>query len=92
MKAAEECFGFETSFIETASEADYAKNIATALEGDPDVLITVGFLLTDDTLAAAEANPDTQLHRHRPVPADEYPATTTSASCSTRTRAATWPA
>lgn len=59
MTAAEECFGFETSFIETASEADYAKNIATALEGGPDVVITVGFLLATDTLAAAQANADT---------------------------------
>ena len=59
MKAAEECFGFETSFIETASEADYAKNISTALEGDPAVLITVGFLLTDDTGEAAAAHPNT---------------------------------
>ena len=59
LTAAEECFGFESSFIETASEADYEKNINTALEGDPDVIITVGFLLTDATQAAAEANPDT---------------------------------
>lgn len=58
MKAAEECFGFETSFIETVSEADYAKNIATALEGGPDIVVTVGFLLATDTLAAAQANPD----------------------------------
>jgi basic membrane protein A and related proteins len=60
MVAAEECFGFETSFIETASEADYAKNIATSLEGGPDVLITTGFLLATDTLAAANANPETK--------------------------------
>jgi basic membrane protein A and related proteins len=59
MKAAEECFGFETSFIETVSEADYARNIATTLEGGPDVVITVGFLLKTDTLAAATANPAT---------------------------------
>ena len=59
MKAAEECFGFETSFIETVSEADYAKNISTALEGQPEVVITVGFLLADATLAASQANPDT---------------------------------
>ncbi len=56
MQAAEECFGFETSFIETQSEADYAANIATSLEGDPDAIVTVGFLLATDTLAAAEAN------------------------------------
>jgi basic membrane lipoprotein Med (substrate-binding protein (PBP1-ABC) superfamily) len=59
MIAAQECFDFETSFIETASEADYEKNITTALEGDPEVLITVGFLLTDDTGAAAIEHPDT---------------------------------
>ncbi len=58
MVAASECFGFETSYIETASEADYAANIATALEGGPDMLITNGFLISTDTLAAAEANPD----------------------------------
>lgn len=58
MQAAEECFGFDTSFIETVSEADYAKNIATALDGGPDVVVTVGFLLATDTLAAAQANPD----------------------------------
>ena len=59
LKAAEECFGFETSFIETVSEADYEKNITTALDGGPEVLVTVGFLLTNATQAAAEANPDT---------------------------------
>lgn len=58
MKAAADCFGFETSYIETASEADYEKNIATALSGNPDVIITVGFLLATDTLAAAQANPE----------------------------------
>jgi basic membrane protein A len=59
MEAAKDCFGFDTSFIETASEADYAKNIATALNDKPDAIVTVGFLLADDTLAAAKANPDT---------------------------------
>jgi basic membrane lipoprotein Med (substrate-binding protein (PBP1-ABC) superfamily) len=60
MEAAADCFGFETSFIETASEADYARNIATVLESDPAVVITVGFLIANDTLAAAEANPEVQ--------------------------------
>ena len=58
MEAAAECFGFESSYIETVSEADYATNISTSLEADPDVLITTGFLLADATLAAATANPD----------------------------------
>lgn len=59
MEAAAECFGFETSFIETVSETDYATNIATALDGGPDGIVTVGFLLADATLAASTANPDT---------------------------------
>jgi basic membrane lipoprotein Med (substrate-binding protein (PBP1-ABC) superfamily) len=56
MTAAEECFGFETSYIETVSEADYATNIATTLSDQPDVVITNGFLIATDTLAAAEDN------------------------------------
>ncbi|MGH9287846.1 MAG: BMP family lipoprotein [Acidimicrobiales bacterium] len=59
MTAAEECFGFETSFIETVSEADYATNISTSLSDNPNVLITNGFLIATDTLTAAEANADT---------------------------------
>ncbi|MCB0996436.1 MAG: BMP family ABC transporter substrate-binding protein [Acidimicrobiales bacterium] len=58
MIGASECFDFETTYIETVSEADYANNIATALESEPEVIVTVGFLLATDTLAAAEANPD----------------------------------
>ena len=58
MQAAKECFGFETSYIETTSEADYAKNIATTLAANPNVIITNGFLLADDTLTAAKANAD----------------------------------
>ncbi len=59
MMAAVECFGIEdTSYIETVSEADYAANIATSLEESPNVLTTVGFLITTDTEAAAIDNPD----------------------------------
>jgi basic membrane protein A len=57
MQAAAKCFGFATSYIETASEADYAKNIDTTLQSKPPVIVTVGFLLADATLAAAKANP-----------------------------------
>lgn len=58
MSAAAECFGIEdTSFIETASQADYTRNLQTALERSPDVVITVGFLLATDTLAFAQRTP-----------------------------------
>ena len=91
MEAAKKCFGFETSYIETTSEADYAKNIATTLAANPNVIITNGFLLADDTLAAAEGQPRRRLHRHRPVPAD-VPGELHRRARSVRTRAATSPA
>lgn len=59
LQGAIECFGIdESSFIETVSEADYEANIATSLSSDPDFLVTVGFLITTDTEAAALDNPD----------------------------------
>jgi len=59
MTAAVDCFGIaDSSFIETVSEADYSANIATALENDPNAVVTVGFLITTDTEEAATANPD----------------------------------
>ena len=42
MEAASDCFGFETSYIETANQADYAKNINTALEGGPNIVVVRG--------------------------------------------------
>ena len=60
MEAAAECLGFETDVIETSSQADYTTNLETILEGEPEVVVTVGFLLAEATLATAEANPDVQ--------------------------------
>lgn len=57
VQAAEE-FGLDQQVIETASQADYENNIKTCLDGGYDVVLTVGFLITDATKAAAEANPD----------------------------------
>jgi basic membrane lipoprotein Med (substrate-binding protein (PBP1-ABC) superfamily) len=58
MTRAVEEFGLESSYIETQDPADYANNVNTCVEGDYDVIITVGFLLEDATYAAAVANPD----------------------------------
>ena len=58
LQAAEECFGIETNFIETANEADYENNLSTILSDDPDVVVTVGFLIADATKSVAEENPD----------------------------------
>ncbi|MDQ7030767.1 MAG: BMP family ABC transporter substrate-binding protein [Ardenticatenia bacterium] len=57
VKAAED-LGFETDFIETQSQTDYQKNIQTCLDEGFDVLVTVGFLIADATLEAAQNNPD----------------------------------
>ncbi|MBE2183574.1 MAG: BMP family ABC transporter substrate-binding protein [Anaerolineae bacterium] len=59
MMAAVEDFDLESTFIETSAQTDYANNIQTCLDEDFDAIVTVGFLIADATLAAAEANPDT---------------------------------
>lgn len=53
-----EDYGLETTFIETQAQTDYAANIDTCIQEEFDVIVTVGFLIQDATLAAAEANPD----------------------------------
>jgi len=57
MQAAEE-FDLETTFIETQSQTDYEANIQTCIDSGFDAIITVGFLITDATLEAAQENPD----------------------------------
>ena len=49
---------FETDYIETTSQSDYARNIAEFSENDYDVVIGVGFLLGDALGDAAKATPD----------------------------------
>ena len=56
--AAAECFGVQNRFIETASEADYTTNLKSILDDDPEVVVTVGFMLASDTLAEAQAHPE----------------------------------
>lgn len=48
----------DSDFIETTAQTDYAANIDTCVQEGFDVIVTVGFLIADDTKAAAEANPD----------------------------------
>lgn len=57
LQAADE-FDLDSTFIETASQTDYAANIQTCVDEDFDIVVTVGFLIADATLAAAEENPD----------------------------------
>ena len=51
---------FETDYIETTSQSDYAKNIAEFTEAGYDVVIGVGFLLGDALGDAAKEFPDTK--------------------------------
>ncbi|MGY4719809.1 BMP family lipoprotein [Naumannella cuiyingiana] len=50
--------GIQTGEVESTNTADFAQNIQSMIDADCNIVITVGFLLSDDTLAAAKANPD----------------------------------
>jgi basic membrane lipoprotein Med (substrate-binding protein (PBP1-ABC) superfamily) len=56
-RAAEE-FDLETAVIETQAQTDYETNINTCIDEGFDAVVTVGFLITETTLASAQANPD----------------------------------
>ncbi len=56
--AAEAPTCFETEYIETTSQSDYAANIAQFTDSGYGVVIGVGFLLGDALGDAAKANPD----------------------------------
>lgn len=59
LQQAEAEFGVEIAVLESQAATDFEPNINAFLEQDCDVIVTVGFLLGDATLAAATANPDT---------------------------------
>ena len=50
--------GIETGQVESQTAADFAKNIQSMLDANCTIIVTVGFLLSDDTLAAAKKHPD----------------------------------
>ncbi|MGJ3237927.1 MAG: BMP family ABC transporter substrate-binding protein [Anaerolineae bacterium] len=56
--AVSEDYDLDYDFIETVSEADYESNIQTCVNDGADAIVTVGFLIQDATVAAAEENPD----------------------------------
>jgi len=58
MEAAAEEGGFESSVLESSSEADFEPNIQAHIDNGCDLILTIGFLLGDATATAAEANPD----------------------------------
>ena len=50
--------GIETGQVESQTAADFAKNIQSMVDAKCNIIVTVGFLLSDDTLAAAKKNTD----------------------------------
>jgi len=59
MLRAEEDFDLDVIAIEPQAPSDFPGAIDTCVQEGFDVVISVGFTIYDDTLAAAEANPDT---------------------------------
>jgi basic membrane lipoprotein Med (substrate-binding protein (PBP1-ABC) superfamily) len=51
-------FSLESKYIETQAQTDYANNIKTCVDEGFQVIVTVGFLITDATAAAAKENPE----------------------------------
>ncbi|MEJ1991663.1 MAG: BMP family ABC transporter substrate-binding protein [Maritimibacter sp.] len=51
-------YGIEARFLESQAETDYAANINSLIDGNCDIIFTVGFLMGDVTKTSAEANPD----------------------------------
>ena len=58
MERAEAELGAEIAFLESQDATDFAPNIQSFIDQECDLIVTVGFLLGEDTLAASEANPD----------------------------------
>src|SRR5437016_13377995 len=50
----------KASYIESNQPTDYQKNIETFVSQGYDMVVTVGFLLADDTLAEAKKNTNTK--------------------------------
>ena len=55
-----DALGIEGSFLESQSVTDFRPNIDSFINQGCDLIVTVGFLLGDDTAAAAADNPDRQ--------------------------------
>ncbi|MFZ5909084.1 MAG: BMP family lipoprotein [Chloroflexota bacterium] len=59
-QAKEEGIAAQVQYIETTDSKDYDKNISTFGDAGYDVVVTVGFALTEATVAASEKYPNTK--------------------------------
>ncbi|WP_374200062.1 BMP family protein [Arthrobacter sp. zg-Y1110] len=58
LMAAKDSLGIETRDAESQAPTDFTNNVDSMVQAGCDLTVTVGFLLSDATKAAAEANPD----------------------------------
>jgi len=58
MELAKQELGVDVAYLESQQQADYAANITLFLDQGYDMIVTVGFLLGDDTAKFAKANPN----------------------------------
>jgi len=58
LQDAESELGIEVKYVESNAETDFVPNVDSVVQDDCGIIVTVGFLLGDATLAAAEANPE----------------------------------
>jgi basic membrane protein A len=58
MELAKQELGVEVAYLESQQQADYAANITQFIDQGYDMIVTVGFLLGDDTKKFAERNPN----------------------------------
>ena len=59
MELAADKLGIEVQYLESQQQTDYAANITQFLDQGYNIIVTVGFLLGDDTETFAKDNPDT---------------------------------
>jgi basic membrane protein A len=59
MEMAEEELGISVAYLESQQQTDYAANITQFLDQEYNIIVTVGFLLGEDTATFAGQNPDT---------------------------------
>lgn len=59
LQQASDELGFEATVLESQQQTDYATNLSQLVDQDYDMIVTVGFLLGEDTLTFAQDNPDT---------------------------------
>ena len=74
MEDAKKELGIETGQVESSTTADFAKNIQSMVDADCNIIVTVGYLLGDDTLAAAKKNPDVKFAIVDNNDKEKYPA------------------